>query len=872
MKKLITIMAAAASALFAFGGVEVTLPSGTSFEGYGENAFAPDKSDTGATGVTFWYTAGDANNNTFVLSNYTGSASASTPDVVSRPDYFAESVNSTFLSIDTGDRLYRSAIENDQDGEFYSVAIPADKGIYLDTLVKFTPADDDTSLALEPNADKIAIAYVAHEDDAATPEVNEAYTNFVVQAGYLGSPLSVTNYFAAVPENFDKDAWHRLTVRSFASIDEAGHVGFVVYLDEVPLQYGTAVDAGPGFAATGAAAAFYTSEVHALFPSAVQSGDNKSSIAAVAFTGNGSVDDVTFTTDTPNFIKAGEAVRTEITLGTGVASVTVTVGGNTINPEDAAASPLVFNLPAGTTSFVLGVTADTANDYTFDEATGITLTDATYASADDTVTITGASPALTVVGKRDNAYYMDGETKVGFTTLSDAFKDAPAGVTLKLGYDYVVAENEGAPAAAPVFAITKDFVLDLNGKTLNGGGSDYFFMFSVAADVTFTVIDSVEGDTGSIVYTGSYGMFGGDGETYIGSTALTDYGPVIEGSLIGDEFGYVQSIIRGKFSAADNTDNEEFAAAMCLDLGSDVELVGNYWVVAPKGGSEPTTYAISWTLTGGTTEATAGDFEENATIVFTADSGKTLSYVEIDGVEDTSAYGASSYTYTVGTADAVLEVTFTTPAPTTYEVTWTLTGGTTTATSGDDFAENDTIVFTAESGKTLSYVSIDGTEISDTSVYGASSYTYTVGTADAELVVTFTAGSSGWEPDPSKIDPSATAADTYPELDGTPLATANAKKLTAWAAAESIDFAAVTGDADAYVNAFLLNCAPAEVEAAKADFKATITVNADGTVTVTAPGDYNVTPTIQGKASLSGSEAWHTKKPGDKFFRAILSL
>ena len=65
---------------------------------------------------------------------------------------------------------------------------------------------------------------------------------------------------------------------------------------------------------------------------------------------------------------------------------------------------------------------------------------------------------------------------------------------------------------------------------------------------------------------------------------------------------------------------------------------------------------------------------------------------------------------------------------------------------------------------------------------------------------------------------------------------------------------------------------PNQVEKAKEDFKLTITVNPDGSVTVTAPEGYNVTPTIQGKESLSDSEEWHTKAPGDKFFRAILSL
>ena len=89
-----------------------------------------------------------------------------------------------------------------------------------------------------------------------------------------------------------------------------------------------------------------------------------------------------------------------------------------------------------------------------------------------------------------------------------------------------------------------------------------------------------------------------------------------------------------------------------------------------------------------------------------------------------------------------------------------------------------------------------------------------------------------------------------------------------WATTYSVTPEAAAGLKDA----FLLNCAPDQVEKAKEDFKLTITVKPDGSVTVTAPEGYNVTPTIQGKQTLSDSEEWHPKATGDKFFRAVLDL
>ena len=208
-----------------------------------------------------------------------------------------------------------------------------------------------------------------------------------------------------------------------------------------------------------------------------------------------------------------------------------------------------------------------------------------------------------------------------------------------------------------------------------------------------------------------------------------------------------------------------------------------------------------------------------------------------DYAEDTVTYTGSDSYFQVGTAA---------PQPTTYAISWTLTGGTTTATAGD-FEENDTIVFTAESGKTLSFVSINGTEISDTSVYGASSYTYTVGTAAATLVVTFTGSSYPTYIDPTDAEQTA--------------------KYTSWATYAGVDVATAEVNEDAY----LLNCLVSEVDEAKAAFKFTsITPTVSGATCTTTESfkgrSYNGTVTITGYSDVGCT----VENAAGPFFKATL--
>lgn len=817
MKKLMIALAAAATTMLSFGAASSFEVSGTSFEGYPTNILQTAKGDSGNVNdtTTFWYTADqDAEN---IISNYYGFGETDPKEIpiASRPDYFAPSNNTKFLQLETTGKLFRSAKPNDQTTGFTPVEIP-DQGIYLDTLVKFTAADDVFGAdALESDIDKIAIEYVEREDDDTTSEINEALTNFVIRAGYLGSPRAVTNYLAAVPATFDKDAWHRLTVRSFSSIDnnvnpEDCNVGFVVYLDGEPLQYDTeeaarlgfAVDAGPNFTAAGEASAFYTESKRALFPSAVAPRmTNGKAISAVAFSGNGSIDDVVFTSNKPEFIRRSEAVHTEITLGTGISSVIVKVGKGddelVINPEDAAANPLIYNLPAGTTNFTLTVTADAENGYSFAGLDGATYTDGN-------VTWTTPTPSFTVLASRNNVTYIDGDDQQqSCPSLATAFANAKSGTTITLAYDVDAADTEDAGFEGYTIS-SKSVVLDLNGQTITWTDSEGTgeSLFNIVTGASLTVIDSSASNTGKIVYGGEYGAFNNGGECYVGA-ASGDYGPTIEGILyaVVDDSG--PSVVRGKFDKVSNSTEDEtptfIGAADYIEAGSELkESLGDYWVVEPTGGS--TTFAL--TTTGGA----------NATI--TTSPANVSALTEATEVIITATPN-TDYTYTGVTIDG-----------------WTLDSET-----------------------------------------GAISKTLTV-SEDTEVAVPDAVSEQSQEDWPEGQDLIAAegkaAGDLFPGITNA-LATADAKAVATWAEANKVAYA---DKGSILPEAFLLNCAntQAAIDEAAANFKITAITVAGDTVTITpADGaDYgNGKVVIEGTATLSPI-SWHEKTDGDHFFRATL--
>ena len=680
MKKIMIALAAAATAMFSFGDGDVTLPTGTSFEALAEGSKTVgdivDKDDAGATvGDYYWYSTAPSADELGVITNDVASG-------VSRPDLFANQnqANTKSLQIDTTAPLVRTALPNSGASSVTGVAIGND-GIYLDTLVKFTAAEDPfTEMA---PGDKIAIEYVEREAeytngvDQVTGEPTNlvavaAMTNFVVRAGLIGENLGQTNYYAYVsgdPDftNFDKDAWHRLTVRTIADVGD-GNVGFVIYLDgdmTKTLEYSKDVDAGFG-TLNALAQTFYNSEKHALFPSAIAAGaTGGSTISSVAFSGNGFIDDVSFAAEAPNFIKAGEAVVVPFVADAGVTAISVSVAGVTdpISVVNGAAT-----LPAQTTAFTVTVTVDEANGYTFGS---MTVGDAVYNTNPASVTgYAGGDITITTIRNNFNLFDENGDPIQGtFQTLSEAL--AKEGVaTIKLAYDYDVDENESASFVT--YAINNDVTLDLNGKTITAVDTEEEALFTVGAGAELVVIDSVGG--GAIDYDTEYGVFDGDGETVVGATS-GDFGPTIIGPLLDTDADPAVEVVRAKLDGEGNSDTEDsFAFEDYIAKGSDVsdDLVNGYWVVAPQGGSEPKEIAVptaasnlvydgteqtgvaaatGYTLTGVTAATNAGKYTATATpasgyawVGGSTDPTNIVWYIGMKGVTPTIVLNPASAT------------------------------------------------------------------------------------------------------------------------------------------------------------------------------------------------------------------------------------
>lgn len=288
-----------------------------------------------------------------------------------------------------------------------------------------------------------------------------------------------------------------------------------------------------------------------------------------------------------------------------------------------------------------------------------------------------------------------------------------------------------------------------------------------------------------------------------------------------------------------------------------------------------------------------------------------------DIVVDAATVTPTTYTVTfesegvtVGTTNVVAGETVVAPAPTKehYHLTgWTLSG------SAYDFATpvNDNITLVAvwaidTHSLTITYTGAGAdtpAQYVGSFAYGASysvaspviagydvdvaTVTGTMGDVDVAVTVTYSAiQQADWEANPAEITDGTPAATQYPALADSALATADAKKLTVWAKANNIDFAAVEADTTgAYVNAFLLNCDPADVATEEAAFVLNITFD-NGVPVVSTPADrnektYNVTPVLKGKAALTDAE-WTTINDTDandandtedfQFFKAELSL
>lgn len=705
-------------------------------------------------------------------------------------------------------------------------AAPIGDGIYLDTLVKFSPADKLFEASDIVTGDKIAITYVG--EDAT--EVENPISNIVVCAGYVdGSTIVPTNYVMNLPDNadFDVNAWHRLTVRSIANVGSSvAPVGFAIYIDgnPKPLTYASDVAAGDSeyVGALNAAVQtyLYNGEKHALLPSLVNSGDNKTTITTVGFKGSGCVDNLAFTDD-PGFIEEGTAV--EIVWDEGVATYTVVDSENNTLVDGA-----VTGGTAGSTNLLLevGITYLTVT-----ATYGIGYEAGTWTVTGDGAAISGSTFTVADSAKL-NINSMTPKFDVGgvhYGSFDDALKEA-AGVP-------------GSPAVIKMLApwnkdITFDaetvnyVVLDLAGQTLTGDSDA-----AIHTGVANLIITNSTTTIGHVVAPGFDTDKSGTAVICDGAASLTVAAGIFDGGIVPDAEGVTIVVTGGKFYDTAYADDPtgEFYLTSSVDTTkytiSDADEDYYFTVSSSVEPPAPTTYKLTIpTVTGASATVT-----DKATSSVIAD----LTAIEDGTVVTVTWKPESGYKITAGaTEEITMDADKTAKEPTVVDITY--------ATLTITQVENCTIVVSNATEEVASGAQFDVDDATQLTVYRtpAKGYKLSSGYAATETIT-------------MNADVTVTAVvEKEPEYPSyIPEDAAVKAKYDTWATTYGAD----TGSA--YEDAFLLNIAPDAVDQTLEPASITmeggkVVISANQTLTAVNGKVYvKVATTLAGLATAEWTEA-----------------
>lgn len=303
----------------------------------------------------------------FVYTASSGSTDGSTVSAHEKEDaltgWEAKSFGKQYLSLSTeGGTLWRSINRanvmtvTDEEGGTSSIEWTAgepqtvrDTGLYIDTMVQFTPTEDGSEPELGDDA-KLAIWL-----NVAQAEDGTATTNLCVRAGYAdddGASTSVvpTNYVLTCTKNIEAGNWYRLTVKTIADLSgtgktegwDGGILGFQIYLDSELLS-ASEPTFGEGYieAVSGLISEEELTKLSSktLFPS-LKGNESVWQLSAVGFKGSGAIDDFCVTDEPPSF-KTSVAASVDFTLtwDEHVSSVTYTIGnGKPTGPTEKEAA------------------------------------------------------------------------------------------------------------------------------------------------------------------------------------------------------------------------------------------------------------------------------------------------------------------------------------------------------------------------------------------------------------------------------------------------------------------------------------------------------------------------------------------------------
>ena len=369
MKKLMFATALVASAaafadpavLQAGEGASMGALNAISFEGYTagdtfvNGAAEKDEDATPKTGYGFFYYEGDQDGSS--VKAFGGEDAAATP-TCRRPYYFAsqELTNQKYLDLSTeGGILWRSinAISHQTvDGDdVYDLGtaqtIPAD-GLYLDTLIQFTPTEDGGTPDVTSD-DKLAI-WLNVDSSGATP-----VTNLMVRAKFC--------YFdgagvARDPTNFVVNAsvvagnWYRLTIKAVQTVVNPGSgmviPAFQIFIDgnvvaattpQISTQLQAMLTQNVGVWGDGMADLAAANQV---FPSLAEDPASVEDVTlqGVGFKGSGALDDIVWTENDP--FPAPAAIDFTLSWPSGLTAVSYTLGTGGEPVAITGSSPLTI--------------------------------------------------------------------------------------------------------------------------------------------------------------------------------------------------------------------------------------------------------------------------------------------------------------------------------------------------------------------------------------------------------------------------------------------------------------------------------------------------------------------------------------------------
>ena len=356
------------------------------------------------------------------------------------PSQYIDASQKKYLEVKT---TFGNPLERKAKADGTGVAL-AGNSFYIDTLVKFTIFDSEPEFSKYEGAK--LMAWLQEEVDANDEPTG--VTNFCIRAGYANKQTRTY----VMDTIFEPTAWHRLTVKAIPTIYKDADVpGFVVFVDGEAMGAVSEGNQDHGIDNSKVDARYLDFLDQGRLFLSMDQGSSGQAISAVAFDGQGCVDDLVFT-ETQPFAAAADSKEEYVTLtwDAGVSGLSYTIAGDEkVTPEIGKGLALI--------RYKAGMTI-TISDVMYAEGYMADAFEATWMP-------TAANESKVISSLKAAAKFGD----TSYATAAEAFAAAAAATapgTIKLFDNY-------SSDAEIEFLNTNGTTLDLAGKTINAGMGAY---------------------------------------------------------------------------------------------------------------------------------------------------------------------------------------------------------------------------------------------------------------------------------------------------------------------------------------------------------------------------------------------------------------